>query len=235
MEVALYARISTKDKGQNEELQLEAMRKYCLAMGWTIFHEYVDKASASDLIGRTAWTTLMKDASLHKFDILMVWKLDRAFRSMAHASITINTLNAYQVGFRSLMDSSIDTTTPNGQLLFNVLASFAQFEKDLIVMRVNEGIKYAKEHGTKSGLPIGRKGYAIPFAIICKAMIDGEGVLSEAARILSRKFDRSISPGFVASRITRAGFTKEDILAGKGLQKVGQILSENHSENKPVN
>jgi DNA invertase Pin-like site-specific DNA recombinase len=130
MKAALYARISTKDKGQNEELQLEPLRKYCQAIGWNIFHEYVDKASASDLIGRTAWNALMKDASLHKFDVLFIWKLDRAFRSIDHAHSFLNMLTSYRVGFRSLMDPAIDTTTPNGMLLFNVLASFAQFEKD---------------------------------------------------------------------------------------------------------
>ena len=149
--VALYARCSTRDKGQNPDLQLDALRKYCASMQWQVYQEYVDMASAGDLLNRRAWTRLIKDASLHLFDTLLIWKLDRAFRSMSHASNTLQMLNNYQVGFRSLMDAAIDTTTPNGLLVFNVLASVAQFEKDLTTLRINEGMKYAKLHGTKSG------------------------------------------------------------------------------------
>jgi len=221
LKVAIYARVSTRDKGQNPEIQMEPMRKYCQSMEWAIYKEYIDKASASDLVSRTSWAQLMKDASLHKFDILLIWKLDRAFRSIDHASTSIKYLNNYKVGFRSLMDAAIDTTTPNGTLLFNILASVAQFEKDLILLRINEGMSYARSHGTKSGKPIGRKGYDIPFAIISKALVDGKGVLSEAARILTRQYKRSISPGFVLSRIKRAGLSKEDILSEKALQNVG--------------
>lgn len=212
MNAGLYARVSTKDKGQNPEMQLEAMRAYCRVMSWDIYQEYVDMVSASDLLNRTAWTRLMKDASLHKFDILLIWKLDRAFRSMTHASNTLNTLNSYHVGFRSLMDAAIDTTTPNGLLVFNILASVAQFEKDLIVLRINEGMTYAKLHGTKSGRPIGRKSYNIPLENVCKAVELGCGNYSEAARLLTKEFSQTVTAGFVLSRLKRAGIAKEALL-----------------------
>jgi DNA invertase Pin-like site-specific DNA recombinase len=61
MNVALYARVSTQDKEQNPEVQLVALREYCELAEWEIHGEYVDKASAGDLVGRTAWTRLMKD------------------------------------------------------------------------------------------------------------------------------------------------------------------------------
>ncbi|MDD4876952.1 MAG: recombinase family protein [Dehalococcoidales bacterium] len=211
MKAAIYARVSTRDKGQNPEVQLVPLRKYCEAMEWE-YIEYIDKASASDLDGRIAWTQLLKDASQHKFDILFIWKLDRAFRSVNHATTTISQLNGYKIGFRSLMDAAIDTTTPNGMLVFNILASVAQFEKDLLVLRINEGITYAKEKGTKSGEPIGRKRYDIAFANLCKAMIEAKGSLSEAARILTRRYNKKVSPGFVLSRIKREGLTKEEVL-----------------------
>ena len=215
MKIGLYARCSTKDKGQNPEVQLDALRKYCTSLQWEVYQEYVDQASAGDLLNRTAWTNLMKDASLHKFDILLIWKLDRAFRSMSHASNTLNALNSYRVGFRSLQDSAIDTTTPNGLLVFNILAAVAQFEKDLIILRINEGMTYAKQHGTKSGCPIGRKGYDIPLENVCKAVQEGCGNYSAAARRLCKEFSQTVTPGFVLSRLRRAGITKE------GLLKVG--------------
>lgn len=225
--MAIYARVSTRDKGQNPEIQLEPMRKYCTAMDWQIFGEYVDKAQSSDLDGRKKWTQLLEDASKHKFDILCIWKLDRAFRSNQHAANTLTTLNGYKVGFRSLMDPAIDTTTPNGQLLFNILASVAQFEKDLIIQRVNAGMEYAKSHGTKSGKPIGRPRADIPLQTICKALVKSNGNLSGAASILTTRFDKKVSPGFVSLRISRAGFTKEDVLSGKALQKLGSENSDN--------
>lgn len=221
MKVALYARVSTRDKNQNPEMQLEPMRKYCKAMEWEVYQEYVDKAKSSDYKGRKAWAQLLKVASLHPFDVLLIWKLDRAFRSMVDASNTLQDLNRYKVGFRSLMDPSMDTTTANGMLVFNILGSVAQFEKDLIVMRVNEGMTYAKEHGTKSGKPIGRKGYDIDLANLCKALAAAGGNQSAAARALSERVGRKVSAGFISSRIKRAGLTVGDVL---------QTLPENNGE-----
>ena len=62
----------------------------------------------------------MKDAALHKFDVLLVWKIDRAFRSVIHAANTLSMLRGYRVGFRSYMEPSIDTTTPHGEFIFNI-------------------------------------------------------------------------------------------------------------------
>jgi len=220
MKIALYARCSTRDKGQNPEMQLDPMREYCASMQWEVYQEYVDMVSAGDLLNRTSWMQLMKDASLHKFDVLLVWKLDRAFRSMSHASNTLDALKSYRIGFRSLMDAAIDTTNPNGELMFNILAAFAKFEKDLIVLRINEGMTHAKQHGTKSGKTIGRKPYDIPLENVCKAVQAGCGNYSEAARILSKEFSKTVTPGFVLSRIKRAGVTSERLL-----QKVGNKTS----------
>jgi DNA invertase Pin-like site-specific DNA recombinase len=197
-------------------------------MEWKVYEEYIDKTSASDLEGRVSWTQLMKKASLHKFDILLIWKLDRAFRSVGHADSVLKTLNSYKIGFRSLMDPSIDTTTPNGQLLFNILASVAQFEKDLLVMRINEGILYAKAHGTKSGVPIGHPAYPIPLQTICKAVQSTKGNYTAAAKALAKEFNQKVSAGFISLRIKRAGMTKDE-----ALQTVGDILGVNQSQKIP--
>ena len=85
MKAALYARVSTADKDQNTEVQLSKLRDYCHEMGWIVYREYVDEASAADFSGRVGWKHLMKDAALHKFDVLLVWEIDRAFRSVIHA------------------------------------------------------------------------------------------------------------------------------------------------------
>ena len=214
MKVAIYARVSTRDKGQNPEVQLEPLRRYCEMMQWGIYHEYVDKAKASDMMNRKAWNELLKDAATHKFDILFIWKLDRAFRSVNHATTTLTALNNYRIGFRSLMDPSIDTTTVNGMLVFNILSSVAQFEKDLDAQRIREGVKYAKEHGTKSGKPIGRERTPITDYQVKITFDAHNGNYSATARALKESTSIKVSPGFVASRIKR-------MVEIEALQKVG--------------
>lgn len=210
MKVAIYCRVSTRDKEQNPLVQLEPLRRYSKDMGWEIYKEYIDKAASSDLIGRVAWTEMLNDASKHRFEVLLIWKLDRAFRSSQHASTTLTDLNSYRVGFRSYMDAAIDTTTPNGMLLFNILAAVAQFEKDLIVQRVNAGIEYAQEHGTKSGKSIGRQKSDIDDDEIFEVCEQENGNRTRTAKILTERHGFEVSPGFVSLRLKRA------------LQKVGQ-------------
>jgi DNA invertase Pin-like site-specific DNA recombinase len=152
--VALYARVSTADKDQNPETQLLPLREFAAAQGWQTT-EYVDYASAGDLKGRTAWTAMMDAAAKRKLDLVVVWKLDRAFRSVAHASATVSHLRRWGVGLRSYMEQWLDTsgTNPVGELMFNILTSFAEFEKALIAQRVRAGMARAKAQGIHCGRP----------------------------------------------------------------------------------
>ena len=165
MKASLYARVSTADRDQNTEVQLSKLREYCREMGWIVYREYVDEASAADFVRREGWKHVMKDAALHKFDVLLVWKIDQAFRSVIHAANTLNMLRGYRVGFRSYTEPSIDTTTPRGEFIFNIMAAVAALERQTISQRVRAGMDYAKRHGTKSGNKIGRKRYDVPFAM----------------------------------------------------------------------
>lgn len=204
MKVAIYARVSTRDKGQILEMQQEPLRQHAQSMGYEIFKEYVDKASASALDKRTAWEEMMEDARHHLFDVLLVWKLDRAFRSMIHASNTIALLKQYRVAFHSFRDSLIfDDANPMGKLQFHLLVAFAEFEKDTMMLRINEGIHYAQEHGTKSGKPIGRVGLNITTEEV-QAIYNSNQSFSETARVISKRLRRKVSPGFVATRIKRS-------------------------------
>lgn len=213
MQVALYARVSTVDKHQNPEVQLDKLRAYCQEMGWTPI-EYVDYASAADFVRRKQWAALMKDASLRKFELVLVWKLDRAFRSMIHAANALNMLRSYNVGFRSMQEAAIDTSSAMGELVFNILASVAQFERDIIAQRVQAGMDYARAKGTKSGKAIGRPRYSIPFAKVCKALCEGK-TYAAAAELLSKQYKKSVTPGFVQQRVRRSGIAKEAILRGE--------------------
>jgi DNA invertase Pin-like site-specific DNA recombinase len=159
--VALYARVSTRDKDQDPELQLDALRAYVTARGWEAI-EYQDMAAAGDFAHRTAWVQLLGDAAQRKFDRVMVWKLDRAFRSTLHALSTLRDLEHYGVGFSSLTQPELDTTSATGRLVFTILAAVAEMERELIRDRVKEGMRHAARQGKQIGRPpvTARPGFA---------------------------------------------------------------------------
>ncbi len=82
LRVAIYARVSTVDKDQNPETQILPLREFVQAQGWTVAGEYVDHAPATDLRGRTAWREMLDRAARHKIDLVLVWRIDRAFREI---------------------------------------------------------------------------------------------------------------------------------------------------------
>jgi hypothetical protein len=128
LRVALYARVSTRDKAQDVDLQLVPLREYAAARGWVVA-EYVDRAPAGDLAGRAAWARLLEDARRRRLDHVLVWKLDRAFRSTLHCLSTLQDLEHRGVGFSCLTQSDVDTTSATGRLLLTLLAAVAEFER----------------------------------------------------------------------------------------------------------
>ena len=155
MRVTIYARVSTSDKDQDPDTQLLPLREFVAAQGWAIAGEYVDRASATDLRGRTAWRHLHDDAAKRRVDVILCWKLDRAFRSVAHMAQTVEQLRRWGVGLRSYSEPWLDTsgTSPMGDLMLNIMASFAQFEKALIAERVRAGMARARQQGKHVGRP----------------------------------------------------------------------------------
>jgi DNA invertase Pin-like site-specific DNA recombinase len=159
MRVGIYARVSTSDKDQNPETQLLPLREFVKAQGWQLVGEpYVDRVSATKLTARTAWKRLLDDASKRRIDMILVWKMDRCFRSVAHAIETVQQLQGWGVGLRSYSESWMDTSGTNaaGKLIFTIFAGFAEFERDLIAERVRAGLDRVRRHGSLSGKPIGR-------------------------------------------------------------------------------
>ena len=88
-----------------------------------------------------------------KIDLVVVWKLDRLGRSLQHLLTTIDELQQLGVGFVSVRDAGIDTTTPQGRLLLQLLGAFAEFERAMIRERVIAGVKRAQSKGTHCGRP----------------------------------------------------------------------------------
>lgn len=150
--VALYARVSTRDKDQDPELQLEAMREYTRSRGWEAV-EFVDTAAAGDFLHRTAWARLLAEVARRRVDRVMVWKLDRAFRSTLHALATMQDFDHVGVGFSALTQPQLDTTSATGRLVFTILAAVAEMERELIADRVREGMRHAARQGARIGRP----------------------------------------------------------------------------------
>jgi DNA invertase Pin-like site-specific DNA recombinase len=138
-----YARVSTKE--QSFDLQLDALRK---AGCKKIYQETVSGAKAARL-----QLDLMLD-NLRAGDVLVIWKLDRLGRSLRHLVELIHGLMEKGVGLKSLNDP-IDTTTPQGRLSFNLFASLAEFERDLIRERTQAGLSAARARGRRGGRPRG--------------------------------------------------------------------------------
>lgn len=151
MNAALYARVSTVDKGQDPELQLEEMRQYAAARGWSC-HEYVDHGVSGSKTNRPALDQLLTAVRSRQVDVVVVWKLDRLGRSLAHLLHLLNDFTALGVSFVSLREA-IDLTTPTGKLMLHLFGAFAEFERSLIQERVRAGIANAKRKGKRIGRP----------------------------------------------------------------------------------
>jgi len=183
--VALYARVSTRDKDQDVELQLVPLREYVAAHGWDAF-EYADEAAAGDLVHRTDWQRLLADAARRRIDRVMVWKLDRAFRSTLHALSTLQELEHHGVGFASLTQPELDTTSATGRLVFTILAAVGEMERELIRDRVREGMRHAASKGARIGRPpvTSRPGFGARFDRVRAELARGVVSRRAAARRL---------------------------------------------------
>jgi DNA invertase Pin-like site-specific DNA recombinase len=152
MIVAIYARVSTSD--QSCDMQLYALREYVARQGWQVFQEYVDTGFSGAAASRPRLDQLLRDARLQKFEGVLVWKLDRWGRSVAHCVKSIQELVSLNIRFLSPTES-IDTgaDSPMSKLLMHLFAAFAEMERGIIRERVCAGVRAAKARGTALGRP----------------------------------------------------------------------------------
>ena len=137
-----YARVSTKE--QDLQLQLDAIEK----AGCSKSKIFIDKISGVKLerIGLNQCLSELKSG-----DTLIVWRLDRLGRSIHHLVSLIEDLRQKGIGFKSICDGAIDTTTASGELIFNIFSSLAQFERRLIQERTKAGLDAARSRRRKGG------------------------------------------------------------------------------------
>lgn len=141
-----YARVSKADGSQSIDLQMDEF----IANGVSKKHVYVDHASGK-LDDRPGLEACLK--ALRKGDTLVVWKLDRLGRNLAHLVKLIDELNERDVALKVLkgQGATIDTTTASGKLVFGIFAALAEYERELISERTRAGLIAARARGRRGG------------------------------------------------------------------------------------
>ncbi len=151
MKAAIYCRVSTTE--QNASMQVEELRAYCSRRQWEIAEEFVDAGVSGSKESRPALNRLLADAKRRKFDAVLVYRYDRFARSLRHLVNALAEFDALGIHFVSLHEG-VDTSTPNGRLVFGIFASIAEFERELIRGRVRSGLAAARARGKRLGRPV---------------------------------------------------------------------------------
>src|SRR5215471_18771796 len=139
MLVALYARCSSKDKGQNPETQLIPLGEFARQRGLEVAAEYVDLGWSGAKERRPQLERLMADAKKRKLDAVLVWRSDRFARSTKHLLTALAEFQGLGVDFISYTES-IDTSTPIGKMIFTIVGAVAEMKRALIRERVQAGV-----------------------------------------------------------------------------------------------
>jgi DNA invertase Pin-like site-specific DNA recombinase len=148
---AIYGRVSTLIN-QSVEMQVRDLRQLAERRNFEVVREYFDEGVSGAKSSRPALDEMLADAKRGKFRVLLVWKLDRLGRSLAHLVRLLEDLRACNVELVSFSEG-LDFTTTTGKLLYQVLSAFAEFERDCIRERVRAGMRNARAKGKRIGRP----------------------------------------------------------------------------------
>ncbi len=152
MRAITYSRVSTSHHEQRPEVQVNELRRYCTARGWTVVEEVVDHGYSGGTDQRPGLKRLICLARSRQIDVVIVTKLDRLFRSLRHLVSTLDEFHALGIQFISIGDQ-IDLSTASGRLMTQILAAFSEFERGLIRDRTIAGLAFAKRNGKRLGRP----------------------------------------------------------------------------------
>lgn len=150
--VAMYARVSTDHQTtENQERDLRAVAE---RMGWRIVKVYREEgvSGAKSRADRPVFDALCKDAARRRFDMVMAWSVDRLGRSLQDLVAFLSELHAMGIDL-FLHQQGLDTTTPAGKAMFQMMGVFAEFERAMIRERVKSGLERAKAAGKTLGRP----------------------------------------------------------------------------------
>jgi DNA invertase Pin-like site-specific DNA recombinase len=176
---AMYLRVSRDDqRTENQRLVLAKVAEHC---GWLIVQTYEDQgiSGAKGRDQHPAFDQMLKDAVRRRFDILMVWSIDRLGRSVLHVANALAELDAAGVALYS-DQQAIDSTTPMGRAMIQMASVFGEQERQIITSRINAGLDRVRAQGKTLGRP------KVPpkvEAAIQKHLRAGNGILKTAALV----------------------------------------------------
>jgi DNA invertase Pin-like site-specific DNA recombinase len=139
---------------QDPAVQEQPLRELVAQRRWTLFRVFPDRASGAKE-KRPGLDALMTDARRGAFDVVVVWRFDRFARSVKQLVLASEEFRSLGIDLISHQEA-LDTSTPMGRAMFTIIAAMAELERSVIRERVIAGLEYARQHGTKSGKPIGR-------------------------------------------------------------------------------
>jgi DNA invertase Pin-like site-specific DNA recombinase len=192
--MAIYARVSTTNHGQDVTLQTRELEQFAEARGWNMVDAYIDSGVSGTKDSRPELNRLMADAHKRRFDVVAVWRFDRFARSVSHLLRALETFSALGIAFVSLSEN-VDTTTPTGKMIFTVLGAVAELERSLIVERVRAGLRNARAKGKTLGRPrtavdtakiVRLRASGLSWPKIAAEMGVSVGTVYQAARSLSK-------------------------------------------------
>ena len=192
--VAIYARVSTTNHGQDVTVQTRELQQFAEARGWHLVGAYIDDGVSGAKDSRPELNRLMADAHKRCFDVVAVWRFDRFARSVSHLLRALETFSALGIAFVSLSEQ-MDTTTPTGKMVFTVLGAVAELERSLIAERARAGLRNARAKGKRLGRPrllvdaaqITRlRASGLSWPKIARELGVSVGTVYEAARSLSK-------------------------------------------------
>ncbi|MFN3324292.1 MAG: recombinase family protein [Bryobacteraceae bacterium] len=153
MRAALYARVSTKDRGQDVENQLAQLRSFAASQNWIQYREYIDHESAKSA-ERPQFQQLFEDASRRRFDVVLFWSLDRFSREgVLETPQQLNRLTTYGVQFRSFTEQYLDSCGIFREAVISILAVIAKQERIRLSERTRAGVERARRQGKRIGRP----------------------------------------------------------------------------------
>src|SRR5580704_5423987 len=194
MRAAIYARVSTTNHGQNVSMQTRELREYCQRRAWEIEGEYVDAGVSGAKERRPQLDALLIACRKRRVDGVVVYRYDRFARSLRQLVNALEEFRSLGIEFISLHEG-VDTSTPNGRLVFGIFASIAEFERELIRDRVKSGIAAARSKGKRLGRPrvsvdpaeVARlRAQGLGWKVIAKHLGHGVGTVYQAAARLSK-------------------------------------------------
>jgi DNA invertase Pin-like site-specific DNA recombinase len=151
--VALYARVSTKDKGQSTENQLPELRRFAQSYGYTVYKEYVEHESGGTG-KRSEFQALFADAHQRRFDLVLFWSLDRFSREGALPTLQyLNQLQGWGVGYKSLTEQYLDSVGLFQEAIISILATLAKQERIRLSERTKAGMARRRAEGVRIGPP----------------------------------------------------------------------------------